>query len=51
MLIGFALANAVAFRMARFDLRSPPLIARAMAILSIGLWLAAAALGRWIAYG
>ncbi|PTQ12368.1 hypothetical protein CLG96_07510 [Sphingomonas oleivorans] len=55
MLIAVALANAVAFRifwqgcLADWDSR-PPALGRAMAGGSVALWLAAAALGRLIAY-
>lgn len=51
VLIGLALANAVAFRALwgdRFD--APPIVARAMALASVGLWLAVGAIGRLIAY-
>ena len=54
VLIGLALANAIAFRLLwqkRIEAgeEAPP-IARAMAGLSILLWLSVGALGRWIAY-
>ena len=55
-LIVFALTNALAFRLwigrgiGVWGERVPA-AARAMAVVSIGLWLAVAALGRWIAYG
>ena len=55
VLIGLALANAVAFRWlwqrqidTGFD--APPPAARAMAIASLGLWLTIGTLGRMIAY-
>lgn len=56
ILIGAALANAVAFRVLWRDRLAGwaghvPLAARAMAALSLLLWLSAGALGRWIAYG
>lgn len=55
VLIGAALANAVAFRVLWRDRQagwtgSVPVAARAMAALSLLLWLSAGALGRWIAY-
>jgi hypothetical protein len=56
ILIAAALANAAAFRwvwnarMARWA-DGAPRSARAMAAASLLLWLAAAASGRWIAYG
>ena len=55
LLIGFALANAIAFRfiwqirIEQWD-RNPPIWGRVMAAVSILLWLSIAALGRWIAY-
>lgn len=55
LLIALALANAIAFRFAwqhrlvGWDRELPPL-GRMMAGASIILWLAVAALGRWIAY-
>jgi len=55
VLIALALANAAAFRW-RWGhrlggwSREAPVSARAMAIVSILLWLAAGTLGRWIAY-
>ncbi len=55
VLIGAALANAAAFRvlwrdrLARWAGRVP-VAARAMAALSLLLWLSAGAMGRWIAY-
>lgn len=52
-LAALALVNALAFRRLFGDFadgREPPPLARAMAVLSIGLWLAAGALGRLIAY-
>ena len=55
MLIGLALANAIAFRVLwrrridQWDL-DPPMVGRVMAAVSILLWLWIAALGRWIAY-
>ena len=54
VLIGLALANAIAFRLLwqkRIEAgeEAPP-IARAMAALSLLLWLAAGTMGRWIAY-
>lgn len=55
LLIVVALANAVAFRfiwqgrIEQWDM-NPPLWGRLMAAVSILLWLAIAALGRWIAY-
>ena len=54
-LIALALLNAVAFRvmwqgrLACWD-QEPPLLGRAQAVLSIGAWLIAGGLGRWIAY-
>lgn len=56
VLITLALANAVAFRWMWGDRiggwsRAAPVAARLMAVLSILLWLAAGAMGRWIAYG
>lgn len=54
-LIGLALANAALFRvvwrgrMARWD-EAAPILGRAMAAASAGLWLWVAALGRLIAY-
>lgn len=52
-LAALALVNAFGFRR-RFgdfaDGREPPPLARAMAVLSIGLWLMVGALGRLIAY-
>ena len=55
VVIGVALANAAAFRWIWGDriggwLGQVPVAARVMAMLSIALWLTAAALGRWIAY-
>lgn len=55
VLIGLALINAVAFRLLWHrrigDWRGmPPPVVRVMAIGSLGLWLAAGALGRLIAY-
>jgi hypothetical protein len=51
VLIGLALANAVAFRMLGSDrLEKPSMRARAMAVLSVGLWLTIGTLGRLIAY-
>ena len=55
LLIGLALANAIAFRfiwqkrIAEWDI-NPPIWGRLMAAASILLWLSVAALGRWIAY-
>lgn len=55
VLVGAALANAAAFRvlwrdrLAGWTVRVP-VAARAMAALSLLLWLSAGALGRWIAY-
>ena len=55
LLIGLALANAIAFRfiwqkrIGRWD-AYPPIGGRLMAFISILLWLAVAAFGRWIAY-
>ena len=55
LLIGLALANAIAFRfiwqkrIGQWDV-NPPLFGRLMAIASILLWLTIAAFGRWIAY-
>lgn len=56
VLIALALANAAAFRWRWGDRIGGwhgrvPIAARVMAAVSIGLWLAAGALGRWIAYG
>lgn len=56
VLIAAALANATAFRMIWGDRLqgwqgSAPIAARGMAALSLLLWLAAGAMGRWIAYG
>lgn len=56
VLIGVALANAVAFRWRWGDRvrewrHRVPGSARLMALASIGLWLAIGTLGRWIAYG
>lgn len=56
VLIALALANAAAFRWIWGDriggwLGQVPVAARVMALVSIGLWLAAGTLGRWIAYG
>lgn len=56
IIIAAALANAAAFRLlwgARLpELPGPaPAAARAMAAVSLVLWLAAGASGRWIAYG
>lgn len=54
-LIGVALANALAFRavwrrrLSTWD-AAPPLGGRSMAMVSVGLWLLVAALGRMIAY-
>jgi len=55
VLIGAALANAVAFRVLWRDRQAGwtgrvPVAARAMAALSLLLWLSVGALGRWIAY-
>jgi hypothetical protein len=55
VLIGLALANAVAFRWRWGDRirewrHRVPGSARLMALASIGLWLAIGTLGRWIAY-
>lgn len=55
IVIALALANAAAFRLlwrAKFDVwrGAVPGVARAMAALSLTLWLTAGALGRWIAY-
>lgn len=53
--IALGLLNAVAFRaswssqLPRWD-ENPPLLGRAQALASIVIWLAAGALGRWIAY-
>ena len=53
--IGVALANALAFhaiwrrRLPTWD-AAPPLAGRSMAMVSVGLWLLVAALGRMIAY-
>ena len=55
LLIGLALANAIAFRLiwqkriGQWDV-NPPLWGRVMAAASILLWLSIAAFGRWIAY-
>lgn len=55
LLIAAALANALLFRwryrgrLANWD-AAPPAGGRALALLSIGLWLWIAGLGRWIAY-
>jgi hypothetical protein len=52
-LIGLALLNALVFRrlFGDFDAgREPPVLAKIMALASISFWLAAAALGRLIAY-
>jgi hypothetical protein len=52
-LIAAALVNALLFRRLFDDFadgRQPPMLARAMALLSIGLWLLVGALGRLIAY-
>ena len=50
-LLALALANAAAFRVLWPRLEgAPPLAARAMALISIGLWLWIGALGRLIAY-
>jgi hypothetical protein len=56
VLIAAALANAVAFRMIWGDRMkgwriAVPIAARGMAALSLLLWLAVGATGRWIAYG
>lgn len=56
VLVAAALANAVAFRMMWGDRLADwrdaaPVAARGMAALSLLLWLAAGAMGRWIAYG
>ncbi|MFL6578898.1 MAG: DUF6644 family protein [Povalibacter sp.] len=54
-LITVALLNAVAFRLiwqghlVHWD-QQPPIFGRAQAVLSMGAWLIAGALGRWIAY-
>jgi len=54
-LIGVALANALAFRavwrrrLPTWDAAPPP-VGRSMAMVSVGLWLLVAALGRMIAY-
>ena len=50
VLIGLALANAVAFRRIGADIDRPTLLARAMVVASLALWLAAGACGRMIAY-
>lgn len=51
VLIGIALANALAFRWLWVPHAGEPTMGlRVMAIVSIGLWLAVAALGRLIAY-
>lgn len=49
-LIAIALANALAFRWMWRGTSEPGTGLRAMALLSIGLWLTVAALGRLIAY-
>lgn len=49
-LIAIALANALAFRWMWRGASEPVAGLRAMALLSIGLWLTVAALGRLIAY-
>ena len=55
LLIGLALANAIAFRfiwqrrIEQWD-TNPPAWGRVMAAVSILLWLSIAGLGRWIAY-
>lgn len=55
VLILLALANAIAFRflwqrrIARWDVDPPPW-GRAMAVMSVLLWLSVAGFGRWIAY-
>ena len=56
VLIALALANAATFRWIWGDriggwLGQVPVAARMMALASIALWLAAATMGRWIAYG
>lgn len=55
VLIGFALANALAFRLLwhrriATGEELPPPLARGMAGLSLLLWLAVGTTGRWIAY-
>ena len=53
VLIGLAVINAWAFRR-RFgdfeDGSEPPLAARIMAAVSLGLWTSATVIGRWLAY-
>jgi len=49
-LLMLAGVNAALFH-ARGGLVRPDAVARAQTVLSLGLWLAAIALGRWIAYG
>ena len=55
LLITLALVNAIAFRLiwqrqiGQWDV-NPPICGRVMAVFSVLLWLAIAALGRWIAY-
>ncbi|GAA0734133.1 DUF6644 family protein [Sphingomonas japonica] len=50
VLIALALANAGLFRLLWQGRSTFPLLARAMAAASVGLWLTIAAYGRWIAY-
>lgn len=52
VLVALALANAAAFRFVRRRgwPGEPPLLARGMAVLSLGLWLAVGTAGRMIAY-
>ena len=49
-LIALALANAAAFRVCWREADPPPVRARAMAVASLALWLAAGLCGRMIAY-
>lgn len=50
LVLALALANALAFTSFRAHRRPGAAVTRAMAVLSIGLWLAVAAAGRFIGY-
>jgi hypothetical protein len=49
-LVAIGVVNALAFRSLFGDEDLAPLPARAMAVLSLAIWLTAAGLGRWVGY-
>jgi hypothetical protein len=50
ILVVVGLLNALAFRRLFAEADRPPLGAKAMAVLSLAIWLTAAGLGRWVGY-